>query len=98
MIPTRARFPRRRYSFGVVGGFSSIRSINEGIFPAFYPDLVGHSPPADKLGAPAALPDDWPALRAAVIAPWVLEAASRESASGELEARIADYRARGSRQ
>lgn len=92
------------YTFGIAGGFSSILSVNEGIFPAFYPALVGHAPPAGKLAAPALLPDDWPALKAAVIAPWALEASSRAPGppggdpSGELAARIADYRKRGARQ
>jgi len=88
------------YGFGVIGGFSSIRSVNEGIFPGFYPDLVGHAPPEEKLTAPSPLPGDWPALQAGVIAPWALEAmAGAAGASGSpLEARIADYRARGSRQ
>jgi hypothetical protein len=92
------------YSFGLAGGFSSIRSVNEEIFPAFYPALVGHAPPAGKLVAPALLPGDWPALRAAVIGPWALEATARsagslgDNPSDELSARIADYRERESLQ
>ena len=92
------------YSFGVVGGFSSIRSVNEGIFPAFYPALVGHAPPADKLATPSRMPPDWPSLRAAVLVPWALEASSRSAGlprtdpSSELAARIAEYRKRAARQ
>jgi ABC-type glycerol-3-phosphate transport system substrate-binding protein len=91
------------FSFGVAGGFSSIRSANESIFPIFYPALVGHAPPAGKLSAPARLPEDWLALRAAVISPWALEAmASRQStpgssspdASEDLAARLGEYRKR----
>jgi hypothetical protein len=92
------------YSFGVAGGFSSIRSVNEGVFPSFYPALVGHAPPADKLAEPARLPLDWPSLKTAVLIPWALEAssrapgASRGNPGDELAARIADYRKRGVRQ
>jgi ABC-type glycerol-3-phosphate transport system substrate-binding protein len=91
------------FSFGVAGGFSSIRSANESIFPAFYPALVGRAPPAGKLSAPARLPEDWPALQAAVIAPWALEAmASRQSTEGspspdpseDLAARLGEYHKR----
>jgi hypothetical protein len=92
------------YSFGLVGGFSSIRSVNEGIFPAFYPALVGHAPPADKLAAPSRRPPDWPSLQAAVLVPWALEASSRNAGpprtdpNAELAARIAEYRKRAARQ
>lgn len=37
------------YSFGVAGGFSSLISVTEAIFPGFYPELVGHSPPPESL-------------------------------------------------
>ncbi len=88
------------YSFGILGGFSSVRAVNEGVFPAFYPDLVGHAPPAERLSVPAPLPPDWPALEAAVLEPWALEASARPQAAAgdELAARIADFRSRGSRQ
>jgi hypothetical protein len=94
------------YSFGFAGGFSSLRSVNEEIFPAFFPGLVGHAPPATLLAAPANLPGDWPALEAAVVAPWAVEATARGAAltgeivpaasTAELAARIEDYRKRGS--
>jgi hypothetical protein len=97
-ILERSRISRATaFAFGVAGGFSSIRSVNEGIFPAFYPALVGHAPPAGRLSLPALLPDDWPALRDSVIAPWALAAAARSPGSqqgdpgADLAARIADY-------
>jgi hypothetical protein len=92
------------YSFGVAGGFSSLRSVNEEIFPAYFPSLVGHAPPGALLAASATPSDDWPGLKAEVVAPWVLEATANaaESASTkardlpakirELAVRIADYR------
>jgi hypothetical protein len=101
----RARGARAAgYSFGFAGGFSSIRSVNEEVFPAFYPALVGHAPPAASLSAPAELPRDWPSIEAAVFEPWALEAEARASVRApsalvdELAARLADYRKRGARQ
>jgi len=98
------------YSFGVAGGFSSVRSVNEAIFPAFYPALVGHAPPADRLAAPALVPEDWPELEASVLEPWALDATSRiasapqadaggalAASAQDLAARIADFRRRESR-
>jgi len=87
--------------FGVAGGFSSVRAVNEKIFAKYYPSLLGHMPPAAALAAPPALPEDWEALKAEVLGPWLLEAAASSSPSedsgAELSARLADYRKKGSR-
>ncbi len=83
-------------SFGVAGGFSAVRAVNERVFPLYYPALVGHLPPADSLSPPNILPSDWPAIKSTVLAPWLLEATAREqnpkqSPSQELGARLAGY-------
>ncbi len=82
-------------SFGVVGGFSSIRSVVERVFPLYYPALVGHLPPADALAAPNVLPSDWPELKESVVAPWLSEVTGRDAPcpnpGEELAARIAEY-------
>jgi len=86
--------------FGIAGGFSSMRSVNEKAFAKYYPSLLGHLPPADSLAPPAAVPEDWPALEAEVLGPWLLDTtASRgpaEDSGAELAARLADYRKKGS--
>lgn len=83
-------------SFGVVGGFSSIRAVNERILPLYYPSLVGHLPPAEALMSPNVLPGDWPELKSAVVAPWLAEATARAAPAAnpgeELAARVAEYR------
>jgi ABC-type glycerol-3-phosphate transport system substrate-binding protein len=87
-------------AFGIAGGFSSLRSVNEGILPGFYPVLLGHAPPAGTLRGPAPLPDDWPALRDTVIAPWALEAsalAPNPASGARLAERLAEYRSRSVR-
>jgi hypothetical protein len=61
-------------SFGIAGGFSSIRSVNEEAFPMYYPELVGHAPQA--LALPGPFPEDWRSLEAGLIEPWALEAAA----------------------
>jgi ABC-type glycerol-3-phosphate transport system substrate-binding protein len=83
--------------FGVAGGFSSVRSVNEKVFPQYYPSLAGRLPPADALAPPGALPSDWAALKAYAVAPYLVEATRRptgsfQEAGQELAARIADYR------
>ncbi len=87
--------------FGIAGGFSSIRAVNERIFAQYYPSLLGHMPPAAAMSAPSTLPEDWEALKADVLGPWLLEATASgspsEDAGAELSARLADYRKAGSR-
>ena len=68
------RFRSIESSFGVAGGFSSIRSVNEKLFPLFYPSLLGRLPPGSYLSVPPALPAYWPALRNEVILPFLADA------------------------
>ncbi len=85
-------------SFGVAGGFSSIRAVNEKVFPLYYSALVGHMPPAGALAAPKVLPSDWPELKAEALGPWLVEATGRKvppaDPGAELAARIAEQRKR----
>jgi len=60
--------------FGIAGGFSSIRSVNEKILPAFYPSLLGHLPPPEYIEAPPALPPEWTDLTTRVLKPFLLNA------------------------
>ncbi len=87
--------------FGVAGGFSSVRAVNERLFARYYPSLLGHTPPAAALAAPPALPEDWEALKADVLGPWLLEATASsspsEEAGAELSAHLAEYRKKGAR-
>jgi hypothetical protein len=84
-------------SFGIAGGFSALRSVNEKVFPLFYPALVGHLPPANSMSAPQELPSDWPRLEHSVIAPWLIQVTSLPTSSPsaeigrELSAKIVDY-------
>jgi hypothetical protein len=94
----------RRYrsiesSFGVAGGFSAIRSVNEKLFPLFYPSLLGRLPPGSYLSVPPALPAYWPDLRAEVILPFLVDAlapVALEDPNGVLESRIAAWMKRRS--
>ena len=60
--------------FGIAGGFSSIRSVNQKALPAFYPSLLGHLPPPEYIEAPPALPAEWPDLKERVLKPFLLNA------------------------
>ena len=61
--------------FGIAGGFSSIRSVNEKVLPGFYPSLLGHLPPPEYIEAPPVLPPDWTDLAGRVLKPFLINAA-----------------------
>lgn len=60
--------------FGIAGGFSSIRSVNEKVLPVFYPSLLGHLPPPEYIEAPPTLPADWTDLAGRVLKPFLINA------------------------
>ncbi len=68
------RFRAAESSFGIAGGFSAIRAVNEKLFPLFYPSLLGKLPPARYLEAPPILPAAWPEMKEEVLLPLLLEA------------------------
>jgi hypothetical protein len=81
-------------AFGIAGGFSSLREVNEGAFPAFYPDLAGMAPPERLLQPPAVMPPSWSRIKEEVVLPWLDETAGRNTAvspSGEFTERLAAY-------
>lgn len=61
--------------FGIAGGFSSIRNVNELYFPIYYPLLLGNLPPKDSLKANSnILPERWSSLKEKVILPYLTDA------------------------
>jgi hypothetical protein len=86
-------------NFGIAGGFSSMRAVNEKYFSKRYPSLLGHMPPAGSLAVPSALPEDWPSLRTEVLEPWLLgataSAGSAEDSIAELSKLLAERRKKG---
>ncbi|MCF7928806.1 MAG: hypothetical protein K9L68_07650 [Spirochaetales bacterium] len=58
-------------SFGFAGGFSSLRLVNEQVFPRLYPYMVGHIPPERNLDFPAQLPAYWEKLKENAVLPWL---------------------------
>lgn len=68
------RYRSMESSFGIAGGFSAIRSVNEKLFPLYYPSLLGKLPPAHYLKPPYTLPAMWPDIKNDIILPFLLEA------------------------
>lgn len=80
-------------SFGIAGGFSSMKPVTEQIFPQFYPGLLGHMPPESFLSPANILPRNWMTIKERIILPYLKERirhASREEVR-PLERRISDW-------
>ena len=82
-------------SFGIAGGFSTLRSVTEQVFPLYWANLAGHIPPASMIRMPETLPLDWPAIETEVLAPWLKDtigkANSQTNPGGELAAKLAEW-------
>ncbi len=80
--------------FGISGGFSAVKSVNEQVYPAYYPGLLGHVPPAEYVSAPNILPKDWTTLKRRVVLPYLHDrtGVSADASKGlTLEERLADW-------
>ena len=82
-------------TFGISGGFSSLKEVNEKIFPLLYPSLLGHQPPSDTLTVPHILPNNWETLKKEILIPYLVDVAAapegKENAVLSLNDRIAAW-------
>ena len=58
-------------SFGLAGGFSSLKNVTENIFPVYYPLLLKLLPQTDDFSAPHILPHNWLLLKKEIIFPYL---------------------------
>jgi hypothetical protein len=79
--------------FGICGGFSALYPVTEQIFPKFYPDLLGHMPPAELLSPANTLPGNWTVLKERIILPYLRDHARNAQTNDvyPLEKRISDW-------
>ena len=82
---------KRIRSFGISSGFSSMRTVNEQVFPKHYPLLVGHIPPHNMLVFPAPLPVEWEEIKASIIKKWLYREAGNPKTTSDLDAAIRDW-------
>ena len=61
-------------TFGIADGFSSIKSVNERVFPVYYPILFRNLPVAEYITSPNILPSRWESIKEKVIMPYLLAA------------------------
>ena len=82
-----AQFKRMRL-FGLAGGFSAMRIVNEIDMPRYFPELIGHIPPESFLEFPLPLPDIWEELQRESILPWIEGQLNAEPPARELNSSI----------
>lgn len=80
-------------NFGIAGGFSSIREVNEKFYPAYYRQLLGNMPPEDFLTLPNILPYRWESLKTNVILPYLTDNTNtnEKKNNSTLEERITEW-------
>jgi hypothetical protein len=64
----------RTGTFGFAGGFSSLVTVNDHVFPARYPQLLGNIPLRDFIAAPEVLPARWSSIKTQVLFTYLADA------------------------
>jgi len=78
--------------FGIAGGFSGLKSVNEREFPQYYPRLIGRIPPEELLYIPGPLPPGWRQLKSQVLLPWLRQAAVSSGEPADLAGEVRDFK------
>ena len=65
-------------SFGLAGGFSAVKAVNEDALPQIYPFITTFIPQEDYLAFPDPCPADWYAVKNGKIIPYLVQECSAE--------------------
>lgn len=65
-------------SFGIAGGFSSIKEVTENVLPIYYTNLLSNLPPEQMLGSTPQVPARWESYKTIVIYPYIRSALGHE--------------------
>ncbi|MBS7260340.1 MAG: hypothetical protein KIG91_01590 [Treponema sp.] len=57
--------------FGIAGGFSAVREVNDRILPLYYTKLLSNLPPSQMITVPEKLPAKWDSYKEIVIEPYI---------------------------
>ena len=70
--------------FGIAGGFSSVREVNEHILPTFYTQMLSNLPPAQMLSLPNKLPAQWVSYRRMVVEEYLQQNLNDEDGNSQV--------------
>lgn len=81
------------FSFGIAGGFSSLKNVNKAVYPKYYIQLLGNFPKETEIVTSHILPYRWPSLKENVIIPFLTESSNTSATeeSKSLDDRISDW-------
>ena len=81
-------------TFGIAGGFSSLKEINEQELPAHYPTLLSNTPHADSIKSIQNMPMRWESLKDRVVTPYIKEYLNHDEKKQihSLEQRYGDWK------
>lgn len=65
-------------SFGIAGGFSSVKEVTEKIIPIYYPQVLSNLPPEQMLGNAPQVPARWESYKTIVIEPYIRAALAQK--------------------
>ncbi len=83
---------KRLNTFGLAGGFSSLREVTEREFPQYYRRLLGRIPSEELFAVPKALPESWGELKAQVVIPWLADYVRHRIDEQLLAQRLGEFR------
>jgi ABC-type glycerol-3-phosphate transport system substrate-binding protein len=66
-------------TFGIAGGFSTLRPVTERVFPAHYPSLLGNIPSPDYIAPPEVLPVRWESIKNHAVLPYLQSAVNTKN-------------------
>jgi len=79
-------------SFGIAGGFSSLKNATEKIFPLYYRVMISNTPVAERLSAPQVFPANWERIKKQVVEPYIMAScAGDDSKKKSINERYADF-------
>jgi hypothetical protein len=83
---------KRLDTFGIAGGFSSLRIVNEREFPRVYRQLLGRIPPEEMLVFSKALPVNWGEQKERIVIPWLVDYVTGRADEQLLSQRLMEFR------
>jgi ABC-type glycerol-3-phosphate transport system substrate-binding protein len=83
---------KRLDTFGIAGGFSSLRIVNEREFPRVYRKLLGRVPPEQMLVFSKALPVNWDEQKKQIVVPWLVSYITGKANEELLSQRLMEFR------
>jgi len=83
---------KRLDTFGIAGGFSSLRIVNEREFPRVYRQLLGRIPPEEMLSFSKALPVNWGEQKKQIVIPWLVSYVTGRADEELLSQRLMEFR------